>query len=276
VSLPFGGANAESYVSARYQGLAYQRAVQAYVRLLNSNGLVAILDLHWTDGAYNDPSADCSSLRAVCQKPMPDAGQSVAFWSSVARIFRGDDAVIFDLFNEPFPDQPADMSQAQAWQCWRDGGAACHGIGYQVAGMQALVRAIRATGANNVLMLGGLNWASDLTGWLAHLPADPDHNLAVSWHSYNFSDCNTLGCWNSQIAPALRRVPLIAGKIGQSGCADAYIGRLMAWLDARSASYLAWAWNAAGCSSGPSLVTNYAGQPTSYGAGYRSHLRSLG
>src|SRR5215472_8449261 len=147
--------NGESYVSAKYRGLGYQQAVQAYVRLLNQNGLVAILDLHWTDGAYNGPSADCSSARAVCQKPMPDLVQSVAFWTSVGRTFGGNDAVIFDLFNEPFPDQAAGMNKAQAWRCWRDGGT-CRGIGYQVAGMQALVRTVRATGASNVMMLGGL------------------------------------------------------------------------------------------------------------------------
>jgi endoglucanase len=41
------------------------------------------------------------TARAVCQKPMPDAAQSIPFWRSVARAFRGKDAVIFDLFNEP-------------------------------------------------------------------------------------------------------------------------------------------------------------------------------
>lgn len=51
---------------------------------------------------------------------------------------------------------------------------------------------------------------------------------------------------------------------------------LMNWLDARSTSYLAWAWNADfSCTEGPGLITGYAGTPTAYGAGYRSHLRSL-
>lgn len=50
----------------------------------------------------------------------------------------------------------------------------------------------------------------------------------------------------------------------------------MNWLDARSTSYLAWAWNADfSCTEGPGLITGYAGTPTAYGAGYRSHLRSL-
>ena len=74
----------------------------------------------------------------------------------------------------------------------------------------------------------------------------------------------------------IAKVPLIAGEIGENDCADSYIRPLMSWLDARSASYLAWAWNADfSCSGGPGLITGYSGTPTSYGAGYRAHLRSI-
>ena len=49
----------------------------------------------------------------------------------------------------------------------------------------------------------------------------------------------------------------------------------MPWLDARSASYLAWAWNPYSCTSFPSLISSYNGTPTAFGKGYRAHLRSL-
>ena len=265
--------NGESYVKPQFRGAAYRRAVRAYVRLLNRNGMVAILDLHWTDGGYSGPSAGCSSAQAVCQKPMPDAAQSVPFWTSVARTFSADDAVIFDLFDEPYPER-AVGSEAGGWGCWLRGGTACAGIGYRVAGMQSLVSAIRSTGAHNVIMIGGLEYANDLTGWLRHEPRDPDHNLAASWHSYNFNACDVRSCWAVQVAPVMARVPLIAGEIGENNCSDSYIAPLMRWLDARSASYLAWAWNGDfACSAGPGLITSYAGTPTAYGAGYRSHLR---
>jgi len=268
--------NGQSYIKAAYRGAPYRRAVQAYVRLLNRNGIVAILDLHWTDGAYAGPSAGCSSAQAVCQKPMPDRAQAVPFWRTVARAFRGNNAVIFDLFNEPYPERASGGSEAEGWRCWLRGGSACTGIGYQVAGLQSLVTTVRSTGARNVIMLGGLEYANDLTGWLTYEPADPDHDLVASWHSYNFNSCDVRACWASRIAPVIRRVPLIAGEIGENDCADGYISRLASWLDARSASYLAWAWNAdGGCSAEPSLITSYAGTPTGYGAGYRSHLRSL-
>jgi len=40
--------NGESYVTAAYAGTNYINAIKSYVSLLNANGLVAILDLHWT------------------------------------------------------------------------------------------------------------------------------------------------------------------------------------------------------------------------------------
>jgi endoglucanase len=268
--------DAEPYVNPAYAGASYRAAIKAYVKLLNANGMVAIVDLHWSDGAYSGPSAGCSSWRAICQKPMPDS-HALRFWTSVAHAFKGNDAVIFDLFNEPYPERAAGSSEARGWQCWLHGGNACPGISYQVVGMQSLVTAIRATGASNVIMLGGLEYSNDLTGWLSHEPSDPGHDLVASWHSYNFNACSTKTCWSSQVAPVIAKVPLIAGEIGENDCGHGYIDPLMSWLDAKSTSYLAWTWDdwSGACASGPTLITDYNGDPTGYGAGYRTHLRSL-
>jgi endoglucanase len=268
--------NAESYVDAAYAGASYQSAIEAYVNLLNDNGIVAILDLHWTDGAYSGTSSGCASAEAICQKPMPDAAESVPFWTSVATAFKGNDAVIFDLFNEPYPSRADNFNETEGWQCWLNGGSSCVGISYPVAGMQTLVNAVRGAGANNVIMLGGIEYANDLTQWLTYEPADPDGNLVASWHSYNFNTCSTQSCWTSQVAPVAAKVPVIAGEIGENDCADTYIDPLMTWLDSASISYLAWAWNADfNCSQGPGLITDYDGAPTAYGAGYEAHLQSL-
>jgi endoglucanase len=268
--------NAEPYVEPAYRGASYRSAIESYVDLLNADGLVAILDLHWTDGQYSGQSSGCSSPEAACQKPMPDYAQSVPFWSSVASVFGGNDAVIFDLFNEPFPER-ALSSESAGWQCWLRGGTACSaGISYRVAGMQTLVNTVRSTGANNVIMLGGLAYANDLTQWLAHIPTDPDNNLAASWHSYSFNACSTNAYLDSQISPVIARVPVIAGEIGEKDCGDSYVDKLMNYLDSRSTSYLAWAWNPGfHCSGGTALISGYTGTPTRYGAGYRAHLQTL-
>jgi endoglucanase len=265
--------NAESYVQPQFAGATYQQAIKSYVNLLNSNGLDVILDLHWTDGLYTGNSSGCASAEATCQKPMPDAAQAVPFWTSVAQTFKGNDSVVFDLFNEPFPSR-ATGSETTGWQCWRDGGT-CAGIGYPVAGMQSLVDAVRSTGASNVIMLGGIEFSNDLTQWLQFEPTDPDHDLVASWHSYNFNTCSTQACWTSQIAPVAASVPLVAGEIGENDCAGGYITGLMSFLDGVGASYLGWTWNAWDCSSGPSLISDYTGTPTPFGAAFKSHLLSL-
>jgi endoglucanase len=268
--------NAESYVTAADAGANYLAAIKAYVNLLNDNGMVAILDLHWTDGLYTGNSAGCSSAQATCQKPMPDSAQSVPFWSSVATAFKGNNAVIFDLFNEPYPERADSFNETEGWQCWLNGGSSCVGISYPVAGMQTLVNTVRAAGANNVIMLGGLEYANDLTQFLTYKPTDPDGNLVASWHSYNFNTCNTQACWTSQVAPVAAQVPVVAGEIGENDCADTYVNPLTTWLDSEHISYLGWAWNADfGCSTGPGLITDYNGDPTAFGAGYEAHLQSL-
>jgi hypothetical protein len=267
--------NGKSYVPSADAGANYINAVKAYVSLLNSNGIVAILDLHWTDGAYTGPSSACSDANATCQKPMPDASQAVPFWTSVANTFKGNNAVIFDLFNEPYPDI-ALGSETAGWQCLRSGGSSCSsGFSYPVAGMQTLVNAVRSTGASNVIMVSGLTWTNDLTQWLAFEPADPDHNIAASWHSYNFNACVTQSCWTSQIAPVIAKVPLIAGEIGENDCAGSYIQPLTTWLNSQGTGYLAWTWDDWNVGCNPVLITDYTGTPTAYGAAYKAVLQAL-
>ena len=44
---------------------------------------------------------------------MPDAAQAIPFWTSVASTFKGNDAVIFDLFNEPYRSRWATTTTAE-------------------------------------------------------------------------------------------------------------------------------------------------------------------
>ena len=261
-------------VNSAYAGANYISAIRTYVALLEKNGLNVILDLHWTDGVYTGSSSGCSGATAVCQKPMPDAAGAVPFWTSVASTFKGDDAVVFDLFNEPYPER-ATGSETSGWNCWLNGGT-CPGIGYTVAGMQSLDNAVRSTGATNVVMLGGLAYSNDLSQWLSYKPLDPTGNVAASWHSYNFNSCSSSSCWSSQLSPVLAKVPLVTGELGENDCAHGYLDSLLPWLDTAGASYLAWTWNTWNCASGPALITSYDGTPTAFGAGYKAHLASLG
>ena len=92
------------------------------MRLLKGDGIVAILGLHGTGGAYRVNGAGCASAQAPCQKPMPDSAQSVPFWSSVASTFKRTDAVVFDWFNVPCPQQADTHSATEAWPSPLPGG----------------------------------------------------------------------------------------------------------------------------------------------------------
>ncbi|WUH93414.1 cellulose binding domain-containing protein [Streptomyces sp. NBC_00433] len=263
-----------SYVPAADGGANYVAAITGWVDRLVAHGITPIVELHWTHGTYTGNSAGCSDVNATCQKPMPDAQYAVPFWTSVANTFKSNTSIVFDLFNEPYPDRAA-SSTDQAWACWKDGGT-CPGISYPVAGMQDMLDAVRGTGAQNVVLLGGLAYSNDLTGWLAHEPTDPTGNLAAAVHVYNFNSCANSACWDSQLAPVAAKVPLVAGEMGENTCAHSFVDGFMNWLDAHRLSYLGWTWNTWDCSSGPSLISAYDGTPTAYGLGLKNHLASLG
>jgi hypothetical protein len=252
-------------VKAAYGGANYRAAVRQFVDLLNRQGFYVILDLHWSA-----PGA----TPATGQNPMPDYDHSPAFWRGVASAFKSYRAVLFDLFNEPYPDSNRDTDAA--WSCLLRGGT-CRGVPYRVAGMQALVSTVRATGAKNVIMVGGVEYANSLSQWLTHEPRDSAHQLVASAHDYNFNVCGSPDCWQREYAPVTARVPLIAGEIGESDGTGAFVTRFMQWADGRAVSYLGWTWDVWGCSTGPVLISNYSGKPCpGFGVTYRSHLLARG
>lgn len=238
-----------------YSGTNYREAIENYVTALNAQGLIAVLDLHW--------SAPGSHL-AVAQEQMANADHSPAFWRSAATAFKSDPGVVFDLYNEP---------HGISWNCWLHG---CYtAAGWKAAGMQTLLDAVRSTGANQPVMIAGNNYASDLEGWVAHEPADPDHQLIAAAHVYDYNQCGTSTCWHDVLAPLAEKVPVVTGELGETDCGTGFIDSYMSWADGHGVSYLGWSWDTASCSHGPALITNYDGQPTTFGAGFEHHLQSL-
>ncbi|XP_054265212.1 endoglucanase-like [Macrosteles quadrilineatus] len=260
---------------AEYAGDNYQTKIKEWVQKLRGHGLYVIVELHWTEGLYKGPAQGaCYEYGAKCQKPMPNQEVSIDFWKDVANMFKGDEGIIFDLFNEPFPDRAIE-DRDQAWRCWKNGGDDCPGFEYRVAGMQDLVYAVRNTGAKNLIMLGGLNFANDLEGWTNYLPYDPAYNVAASMHSYNFNSCIDKKCWDKGIGTIIKTHPVIVGEIGENDCSHQYIDKLMPYLEERGISYLGWTWNNWNCKDGPSLVKNYDGEPTKFGIGFKNFLAKV-
>lgn len=241
-------------VDQRWSGPRYQQGIDDYVQRLTAHGLAVILDLQW--------SAPGATL-ATSQAQMPDFDHSPAFWRSVAGRYRNDPSVIFDLFNEP---------NSVSWSCWRDG---CEtSAGWQAAGMQTLVNAVRSTGARNVVLLAGLRYANDISQWRTYEPHDPVGQVAASFHVYNFNACVNVSCWDTTVAPVASSVPVVAAEVGEDDCRSEFTGGFLGWADAHGVSTLAWAWNTFDCRTGPALITTYAGSPTPYGAGVEAHFRA--
>jgi endoglucanase len=271
-------------VGGEPKGERYREGVADLVRLLISNDLFVILDLHW--------SAPRTRL-ATKLEPMPNDDHSADFWASVASRFKGEDHVIFDLFNEPAPNSnekdDTDEAAERSWRCWRDGaaGGTCDATqltgmtGSESVGMQALVDAIRATGSTNVIMLGGIQfantlWSNPRHNWLTYKPVDPLNRIVASLHAYNMTWCRTVACLQAEVAPIAAQVPLVVAEIGNDACDATWLTTFLKWLDQRRAGYLAWTWNvgSVGDCASMKLIVDEAGTPSSYGQIFKTYLAS--
>jgi hypothetical protein len=231
-------------VPTAYSGATYRSAIQSYVASLNAEGLEVILDLHWSAPG---------TTPALQQEPMPDADHSPAFWSSVAAAFRGDANLAFELYNEP---------HGVSWNCWRNGCAMSGG--WRSAGMQELLDVVRSAGANQPVLVDGLDYANDLSGFLSHPLDDPDHAVVAAFHVYSWSACSTARCWRQSVLPVADRYPVIATETGENDCSGSFVSQFFNWARVHGISTVVWAWtDNEGCES---LITDYAGDPTAYGA----------
>jgi hypothetical protein len=259
-------------INAQYAGSNYQTAVLDYVQKLHAHGLLTIVDLHW-----NGPG----TFQAKGQQPMADADHAIDFWTSVATALKGDPMTIFDLYNEPFLDPSIIQGTTDAWACWLNGctvtGGGRGGVtgSWKSAGMQQMLDAVRATGAKNVVMVAGLDFADDLTQWLAHVPNDPLHQVATAFHTYAGGPGAKSTYWTTVLDPIVAEYPLVTGELGEYDCGHSYIDSFFAWADSAGASYVPWTWNTWDCGSGPSLITDYKGTASGFGEGYQIHLQTV-
>lgn len=251
---------------AAYAGTAYRAAIKGWVSALNQAGIIAILDLH-----ANAPG----NYLAINQVAMADADHATTFWSQVAKDYKSNPAVMFDLFNEPYMSNAYPPS-ATDWNCWLNGCRTTSSFPiktgtatatYNIVGMQQLVNTVRATGATQPLLIGGLNYANNpCRSWsgsvgttctqLYSVPNDPLHQLGLSLHTYKGNACQTNTCWNSVYQVSQRAgLPIVTGEFGESDCSTSFVDSYMNWADQHNVSYLAWTWQVNGyknCQSGNS------------------------
>lgn len=179
-------------------GAAYRDHIDRCVMIAANRGAYLIIDLH--------------RFRAPKQ-------EHAEFWKDAAARYKNHPAVLFDLFNEP---------HGISWQIWRDGGFVGEKTGtdesaflsdeekqknqgFQSVGMQALVDAVRSTGARNLVIASGLGWSFDLTGVTGGYElTDPAGNgIMYAWHVYNWHKG-----WEKHMLAAAARYPILVGEVG--------------------------------------------------------------
>ena len=186
-------------------GQAYRELVQQVVQACATRQCYIILDLHWSD---------CNEWGSnIGQHSMPDLN-SVAFWKDFAPVYANNPAVIFDLYNEPH-----DVS----WDVWLKGGWITDkpnrwyrvAKDYQCVGMQTMLDTVRDTGAKNVVIAGGLDWAYGFSGILeGRQLSDPKGNGVIyASHCYD-NKKDSVDAWIAKLEKAAARLPVIVSEFG--------------------------------------------------------------
>lgn len=234
----------------RYDG-QYQQNIDQAIQWALQAGLDVILDLHWSDrGDMNNWDTK--------QQRMADQN-SVKFWQSVAEKYKNNGRVLFELYNEP-----RDVS----WQVWRSGGDS--GEGFQAVGMQQLYDTVRATGAQNLVLIGGLDWAFDLSGVTQNRIQGT--NIVYVTHPYDF-ESKQPGTWEQKFGFLAATDPVFITEFGSFDCSTNYTSQLLDYAKQRGMSWTGWAWYPGGCGF-PALITNWNGDPSAPGQIVKSALQN--
>ena len=239
-------------------GAAYRGLVGQIVDLCATNRCYIILDLHWSD---------CNEWgKNIGQHSMPDTN-SVVFWKDFAAVYANNPAVIFDLYNEPH-----DVS----WDVWLNGGIVKDKPNnrrqmqdpktFQAVGMQTLLDTVRATGAKNVVIAGGLDWAYDFSGILDGRKLSDPHGNGVIYANHCYDNKgDSVDHWIAKMEQASAKLPVIVTEFGgNSGPSkvvpsDDWLLRVLRALDEHRWSWIAWDLHTG---AGPTLISDWDYTPT--------------
>ncbi len=265
----------------------YAARVERVVGQARAAGLYVILALQFSDRgiASYDPVGNS-------HQPMPDRNHSVPFWRDVATRFKNDGGVLYELFSEPFP--VGGEGGYSNWAMWKNGGVhpADNTYGprpaYDAVGMQEMYGVVRATGANNVVILTGTNWGYKLKGVPGHRVSG--YNIAYSTHPWNhpeWPEDNQPSDWEADWAFLAKTDPVIATEFGTRDCRETYARALLDRADQLGIGWIAWSWSAppTGTSTAQGsvadpicdrsfLIMDWTGTPTRVGAVIKQRLGS--
>jgi len=177
-------------------GVAYRAVIDQAVQAASSRGAWIVIDLHH----YRAPT-----------------DEDARFWQEVALLYKDNPAVLFGLFNEP---------HGISWEVWRNGGVLEDkkkpgenevvenqekAAAQTTPGLQGLIKAVRGTGAKNIVVCGGLNWSYDLTGILSGFALD---DLGGSGVVYDAHVYPWKRGWQKNFLDVAAVHPVLLGEVG--------------------------------------------------------------
>jgi len=248
------------------EGKGYRALVKDVVDLCNSKGCYILLDLHWSD--VNEWGQN------IGQHSMPDRN-SLIFWKDFAPNFANNPAVLFDLYNEPH-----DVT----WDVWLKGGMitdrpnrpGLQAKKYEAVGMQEMLDTVRSTGAKNVVVAGGLEWAYDFNGILAgrQLKDAGGNGVIYANHAYD-NKGESVFTWIASMKEATAKFPVIVSEFGGSGgpnrrtgwwgqspstaTGDDWLLHVLQAIQDNNWSFTAWDMHP---TAGPTLISDWNYMPT--------------
>jgi endoglucanase len=245
-------------------GAAYRAIVDNLVETCAAARVYIDLDLHWSDcGLWVNEGGKLG------QHNQPDRN-SVIFWQDLATRYKNHPNVIFGLYNEPH-DVP--------WAVWRNGGIATDiparwnpdqtATTYEAVGMQKLYDTVRATGAQNIVTVSGLDWGYDLSGVLQG-SAIEGTNYFYETHPYPNKKN-----WDKCFGEVSGKYPVYVGEWGFGGRSFGntngldYARNLMTYTEAHHLHWTAWDLHT---SAGPTLIKNWNYEPTVFGQFVKTQL----
>ncbi len=181
-------------------GKAYRELVDNVIILAANRGAYVIIDLH----QYRAPRME-----------------HLDFWTDAATRYKNHPAVLFDLLNEP---------HSISWDVWRNGGfvqerragadednfltveeRVAARQGFISPGMQKMLDTVRATGARNVVVVGALDYAYDLSGILKGYALEDKggHGIMYASHIYPWKSD-----WQGKMLDIAAHHPILIGEIG--------------------------------------------------------------
>lgn len=208
----------EKYISELKKGVMWAKKYKMY-SIIDWHIIGNLKDEKWQNPMYETTMA-----------------QTLDFWASIARTFHNEPAVAFyELYNEPtvYSGQLGEMSWKELMDIYAE-----------------IIDTVRAYDSSTITLLGGLNWAYDISGLKEYDPKFANNGYTA--HPYpQKSPEPWFENWDAIFGFAAEKYPIVATEFGfayenQKGAhipviADEHYGeQVLDYFNKRNISYTAW------------------------------------